>query len=98
VFEIEGIVVGFGNNPHDMFEVRQMDGDAPLSQSVHLAFTAKSQDAVRAFHAAALAYGAVDNGLPGFRPEYEDGYIAAFVIDPNGHNLEAVFCSREKIT
>jgi len=97
VFEIDGVVVGFGDNLHDMFEVRQMDASVPLSQSVHVAFTAKDQDAVRAFHTTALAHGAVDNGPPGFRPEYEDGYFAAFVIDPNGHNLEAVFCSREKI-
>jgi hypothetical protein len=38
-----------------------------------------------------LAHGATDNGLRGLRPEYEDGYFAAFVLDPNGHNLEAVF-------
>jgi predicted lactoylglutathione lyase len=40
---------------------------------------------------AALAHGGADNGAPGLRPEYEDGYYAAFVIDPDGHNLEAVF-------
>ena len=90
VFEVEG-VVGFGNDPHDMFEVRQASASVPVSKSVHVAFIAKSKEAVRAFHAAALAHGAKDNGMPGLRPQYEEGYFAAFVIDPNGHNLEAVF-------
>jgi catechol 2,3-dioxygenase-like lactoylglutathione lyase family enzyme len=83
--------VGFGNHPHDMFEIRQADADAPLSAAVHLAFIAPSEQAVRAFHATALELGATDNGAPGLRPEYEAGYFAAFVIDPDGHNLEAVF-------
>lgn len=91
VFEVEGFVVGLGNNPHDMFEIRQADANAPISKSTHIAFIAKSEAAVRNFHATALAHGATDNGVPGFRPEYEEGYFAAFVIDPNGHNLEAVF-------
>lgn len=91
VLEYEEVVVGFGNNPHDMFEVRQANADAPLSKSVHVAFIAKSEEAVRTFHATALAHGGKDNGKPGFRTEYEEGYYAAFVIDPNGHNLEAVF-------
>jgi catechol 2,3-dioxygenase-like lactoylglutathione lyase family enzyme len=91
VFEIAGVVTGFGTSIHDMFEVRQAAAEAALSKSVHLAFTARSEDAVRAFHAAALAHGGRDNGAPGFRPEYESGYFAAFVIDPEGHNVEAVF-------
>jgi catechol 2,3-dioxygenase-like lactoylglutathione lyase family enzyme len=91
VFEIAGIVVGFGTSLHCMFEVRQADGEAPLSRAVHIAFRAKSPEAVRAFHAAALANGGVDHGPPGLRPEYEAGYYAAFVLDPDGHNVEAVF-------
>jgi len=90
VFEIEGEVTGFGNNPHDMFEVRKADESAPVSRSTHVAFIAKSEDAVRAFHKTALQNGAKNNGAPGLR-KYEEGYFAAFVIDPNGHNLEAVF-------
>ncbi len=74
-----------------MFEIRQADESAPTSKSTHLAFSAKSEDDVRAFHKTALDHGAKDNGVPGLRPEYEEGYFAAFVIDPNGHNLEAVF-------
>jgi catechol 2,3-dioxygenase-like lactoylglutathione lyase family enzyme len=90
VFEIKDIVVGFGNNPHDMSEVAKTAADSPISKSTHIAFVAKNEDAVRAFHATALEHGAEDNGAPGPR-DYEPGYFAAFVIDPNGHNLEAVF-------
>ena len=90
VFKDEG-VVGIGSNPHDMFEVRQSGASAPVSKAAHIAFAAKSEDAVRAFYAAALTSGARDNGAPGLRPQYEPGYFAAFVIDPNGHNLEAVY-------
>jgi catechol 2,3-dioxygenase-like lactoylglutathione lyase family enzyme len=94
VFEIAGVVTGFGTGVHDMFEVRQSSAAAPLSRAAHIAFRAPSEDAVRAFHAAALAHGGKDNGAPGLRPEYEPGYFAAFVIDPDGHNIEAVFCGR----
>lgn len=91
VFEEEdGVVVGFGTNPHDMFEIRQTSEKVPLSASAHIAFVAKSEDAVRAFHKTALELGAKDNGAPGLR-DYEPGYFAAFIVDPNGHNLEAVF-------
>jgi predicted lactoylglutathione lyase len=96
VFEIAEVVVGFGISLHCMFEIRQADDTAPLSRTVHIAFKAKSSERVRAFHAAALAHGGADNGLPGLRPEYEDGYYAAFVIDPDGHNLEAVHSRAEE--
>ena len=56
----------------------------------HLAFQAKNRDTVAAFHAAALANGGKDNGPPGERP-YHPGYYAAFAIDPDGNNIEAVF-------
>jgi catechol 2,3-dioxygenase-like lactoylglutathione lyase family enzyme len=91
VLEFEEIVVGFGNNPHDMFEIRQADESAPISKATHITFIAKDKDAVQNFHSTALTHGGVDNGGPGLRPEYEPGYYSAFVIDPNGHNLEAVF-------
>jgi catechol 2,3-dioxygenase-like lactoylglutathione lyase family enzyme len=58
---------------------------------LHVAFSADSEDAVRAFHAAAVAAGGRDNGPPGPRPEYSAGYFGAFVLDPDGHNAEAVF-------
>ncbi len=63
----------------------------------HIAFEAKSKGEVEAFYAAALAAGAKDNGKPGYR-DYWPGYYAAFVYDPDGHNVEAVWYdySRER--
>ena len=90
VIEFNG-VVGIGTNPHDMLEIRQADEEALLSASCHVALRAKSENDVRKFHETALALGATDNGAPGLRTDVEPGYFAAFVTDPNGHNLEAVF-------
>ena len=56
----------------------------------HLAFQARDREMVDAFHAAALASGGRDNGAPGERP-YHPGYYAAFVLDPDGNNIEAVY-------
>lgn len=58
---------------------------------VHVAFSARSRDEVNAFHAAALAAGAKDFGPPGLRAIYHPTYYGAFVIDPDGHNVEAVY-------
>jgi catechol 2,3-dioxygenase-like lactoylglutathione lyase family enzyme len=58
--------------------------------TVHVAFTADRREQVDAFHVAALAAGGRDNGAPGPRPEYSAGYYGAFVLDPDGHNVEAV--------
>jgi predicted lactoylglutathione lyase len=91
VLEIKDSVVGYGTSIHDMFEVRQFDETSPLSQCIHLAFNARTQESVDTFYHKALANGAKCNGKPGFRPAYGDGYYAAFVIDPDGHNLEAVY-------
>jgi predicted lactoylglutathione lyase len=57
---------------------------------LHLAFTARSRAEVDAFHRAALEAGAQDHGAPGLRPQYHANYYAAFVIGPDGHNIEAV--------
>ena len=57
---------------------------------LHLAFVAENRDQVDAFHRAALEAGGKDNGAPGPRPQYHASYYAAFVIDPDGHNIEAV--------
>ena len=57
---------------------------------LHLAFTAENRQQVEAFYRAALAAGAKDNGAPGLRPQYHANYYAAFVIGPDGHNIEAV--------
>lgn len=60
------------------------------SRPIHLAFRVASRAAVHAFHEAALAAGGTDNGAPGLRSQYHAHYYAAFVLDPDGHNLEAV--------
>jgi catechol 2,3-dioxygenase-like lactoylglutathione lyase family enzyme len=57
---------------------------------VHFAFAADRREQVDAFHAAAIAAGGRDNGAPGLRPQYSSGYYGAFVLDPDGHNVEAV--------
>jgi catechol 2,3-dioxygenase-like lactoylglutathione lyase family enzyme len=60
---------------------------------LHLAFLAQNRRQVQDFHRAALAAGGTDNGAPGLRPQYHANYYAAFVIGPDGHNIEAV-CHR----
>ena len=57
---------------------------------LHIAFVAENRGQVDAFHRAALAAGGKDNGAPGLRPHYHASYYAAFVIDPDGHNVEVV--------
>ncbi len=63
----------------------------PAGGPVHVAFAAPDRATVADFHAAALAAGGRDNGRPGPRPEYHPGYYGAFVLDPDGNNIEAVF-------
>jgi catechol 2,3-dioxygenase-like lactoylglutathione lyase family enzyme len=75
-----------------------VDGPPPraghgVTTSCHLAWLAPTRAAVDAFHAAALAAGGSDNGPPGLRPHYHPDYYGAFVIDPDGNNVEAV-CHR----
>lgn len=86
ILEVEGWV-GFGRfgKPEFWFG-EQADRQSPM----HFAFTAESRAAVDAFHAAALAAGGTDNGAPGLREHYHPHYYAAFVLDPDGHNIEAV--------
>ncbi|NMM99704.1 Glyoxalase/bleomycin resistance protein/dioxygenase [Bifidobacterium sp. DSM 109958] len=86
--------LGFGvddGTPHADFYVSPADSaDATEPSPVtHIAFLAESERAVREFHAAALAAGGRDNGGPGPRP-YHPGYYSAFVLDPDGNNVEAV--------
>ena len=66
-----------------------IDAGEPATH-IHLAFQAKDQDTVKRFHEAGLAAGGRDNGGPGERP-YHPGYYGAFLIDPDGNNIEAVF-------
>lgn len=62
----------------------------PTRPVLHLAFPASDHEAVEAFHRAAVAAGGRDNGAPGLRPQYHGTYYAAYVFDPDGHNVEAV--------
>jgi len=64
--------------------------DGRTTPPAHVAFVADGRAAVRAFHAAALAAGGRDNGAPGLRPQYHPSYYGAFVLDLDGHNIEAV--------
>jgi catechol 2,3-dioxygenase-like lactoylglutathione lyase family enzyme len=77
----------FGTEEADDFAISL---EYPRGSSVHIAFAADSRDQVDAFYAAALAAGGQDNGGPGERPEYSAGYYGAFVLDPDGNNVEAV--------
>jgi catechol 2,3-dioxygenase-like lactoylglutathione lyase family enzyme len=58
--------------------------------SLHIAFVAENRAQVHAFYKAAMEAGATDNGAPGLRPHYHPNYYGAFVLDPDGHNIEAV--------
>ena len=62
----------------------------------HVAFAARSRSEVHAFYTVALAAGGRDNGAPGLRPHYSADYYAAFVLDPDGHNIEAMFAGNEE--
>lgn len=86
-----GQSAGYGDeHPHFWIAVPP-DGEAPGSAvGVHIAFRAKDRAAVDAFHAAALAAGGRDNGMPGLRPLYHPDYYAGFVFDPDGNRIEAV--------
>ena len=80
-------VVAFGRHGRAQF---WLGGSLAPPSGVHLAFSAADRASVRAFHAAALAAGGTDNGAPGLRPQYQADYYGAFVLDPDGHNVEAV--------
>ena len=66
----------------------------PARPPVHVAFAAGTREQVEEFHVAALAAGGRDNGSPGLRPRYHAGYFAAYVLDPDGNNVEAVVDER----
>jgi catechol 2,3-dioxygenase-like lactoylglutathione lyase family enzyme len=68
---------------------RESNIQAP-APGVHVCFRASSRRAVQEFHAAALAEGGHDDGAPGLRPQYHADYYGAFVLDPDGHRIEAV--------
>ena len=67
-----------------------IDGAGAPSPKLHVAFAAGDRASVDAFYKAAMAAGGRDNGAPGLRPDYHPNYYGAFVLDPDGHNIEAV--------
>ena len=79
-----------GSSNDKLLLILKPAGTHPPGEGFHLAFDAPAREAVDRFHAAALAHGGRDNGAPGLRPHYGPKYYAAFVIDPEGYNLEAV--------
>lgn len=96
ILDVLGIALGGEGEDYfwaDELFVSSADSKAALGQLTgrhHLAFQAKDEAMVQAFHRAAMAAGGTDNGAPGERP-YHPGYYAAFVIDPDGNNIEAVY-------
>jgi catechol 2,3-dioxygenase-like lactoylglutathione lyase family enzyme len=78
---------GFGANGKPNFWI---GGEGGLNKTIHVAIAAKDRAAVHAFYRAAIAAGGRDNGAPGLRPHYHPNYYGAFVLDPDGHNIEAV--------
>jgi catechol 2,3-dioxygenase-like lactoylglutathione lyase family enzyme len=82
----DGLHFGGYGAKHPFFWI----GEGGSSGGAHVAFAARDRATVDAFHAAALMAGGRDNGPPGIRAQYDPNYYGAFVIDPDGHNVEAV--------
>ena len=78
---------GFGQNGKPDFWI---GGEGGLDKPVHVAILAADRASVDSFYEAALSAGGKDNGAPGLRPRYHENYYGAFVLDPDGHNIEAV--------
>ena len=77
---------GYGRDGKAFFWI----GVKQAATGMHVAFAVADRATVDRFHAAALAAGGRDNGVPGLRPHYHERYYGAFVLDPDGHNIEAV--------
>jgi catechol 2,3-dioxygenase-like lactoylglutathione lyase family enzyme len=93
--EFEGdAYVLFGRGTRDDFAVHAVGtkpGRDRVTTGVHIAFPAPDAASVDRWHGAAIGNGGIDNGAPGVRPEYSGHYYAAFALDPDGNNVEAVF-------
>jgi catechol 2,3-dioxygenase-like lactoylglutathione lyase family enzyme len=87
VMEVMGRAAGFGKGQKPFFWIE--DGRSVVTE-VHVAFDAPDRGTVDAFHAAALEAGGTDNGAPGVREIYHPTYYGAYVLDPDGNNIEAV--------
>lgn len=85
---------GYGVNEKPYFWISPMGLESEeigRAKGLHIAFTAPDIESVNKWHKKCLELGATDNGAPGYRTEYHPGYYAAFIIDPNGWRIEAVF-------
>src|SRR3954469_8756843 len=92
-FEGDSYVL-FGRGENDDFALHSVGtkpGRDRATTGAHVAFAAPDAPAVERWHDAAVRHGGTDNGVPGVRPEYSGHYYAAFVLDPDGNNVEAVF-------
>ncbi|MDP5278555.1 VOC family protein [Sphingomonas sp. DG1-23] len=88
--ESGGTAIGYGKDDKPFFWIGDNE---QVGQGTHIAFTVDSRAEVDAFHAAAVAAGGTDHGAPGIRAHYHPNYYGAFVLDPDGQNIEAV-CHR----
>lgn len=92
----DGTAIGYGvEDGKDKFCLKLRAQAVAPGPGFHLAFDAPSRAAVDRFHASALAVGGTDHGAPGLRPLYGEHYYAAFLIDPDGHRIEAVINKKE---
>jgi catechol 2,3-dioxygenase-like lactoylglutathione lyase family enzyme len=82
-----GEAAGFMEGDHTSFWIEKTDTVIPT----HVAFLAKSKENVQKFHTAGLAAGGTDNGAPGFRTDYGPDYYTAYILDPDGNNIEACY-------
>jgi len=91
LMEWSGAAAGFGTGRKPFFF---LESGRPVARPLHVAFAAGDRATVDRFHAAALAAGGTDNGAPGVRAIYHPHYYGAFVLDPDGNNVEAVCHAR----
>jgi catechol 2,3-dioxygenase-like lactoylglutathione lyase family enzyme len=99
VFEGDAYVL-FGRGSSDDFalhDVGSKPGRNRVTTGAHIAFRARDASSVERWHAAAVRSGGTDNGAPGIRPEYSGRYYAAFVLDPDANNIEAVFYTPDPV-
>lgn len=82
--------VAYGSAFPEFWIGHALEGKGSPGNGVHVAFLAPDRASVDAFHAAAMAAGGVDDGAPGLRPQYDEGYYGAFVRDPDGNKIEAM--------
>ena len=87
--DVRPATVGFGKKYSEFWINLRAEG-AKMANGAHVCFRARTTEMVDAFHAAALAAGGTSDGAPGLRPQYGEGYYAAFIRDPDGNRVEAV--------